>query len=216
MTRTKQRRRGFSLIEAAIVLGVVGMVIGGIWVAANAVIRKQRINEAAAVILQIVQGARGLLPLAVYPDVNYANTPGITETLKATGIIPYPLIKADGGPNFAVTPSGFPFEVRATCFPNQYADTCPSLEVIFVGKGGGWGGGKLTSTLTSSDCAELVRKVIILAGTRSGLEYIGVGMDNPAIELAFHLYKDDFKFWSEASITCPDIVRAIHFYFLPR
>lgn len=33
----RQRRRGFNLIEAAIVLGVVGLVIGGIWISAAAV-----------------------------------------------------------------------------------------------------------------------------------------------------------------------------------
>lgn len=34
------RRQGFSLIEAAIVLGIVGLVIGGIWAAASAVQRQ--------------------------------------------------------------------------------------------------------------------------------------------------------------------------------
>lgn len=37
---------GFSLIEAAIVLGVVGLVIGGIWVAASAVQEGMRLNKA--------------------------------------------------------------------------------------------------------------------------------------------------------------------------
>lgn len=37
--------RGFSLIEAAIVLGVVGLVIGGIWTAASAISVKQRVND---------------------------------------------------------------------------------------------------------------------------------------------------------------------------
>jgi len=39
MQRTE---KGFSLIEAAIVLGIIGLVIGGIWVAATAVRNNQR------------------------------------------------------------------------------------------------------------------------------------------------------------------------------
>lgn len=38
-------RRGFSLIEAAIVLGIVGLVIGGIWVAASAISHRQKDND---------------------------------------------------------------------------------------------------------------------------------------------------------------------------
>ena len=32
-TKNVETKKGFSLIEAAIVLGIVGLVIGGIWVA---------------------------------------------------------------------------------------------------------------------------------------------------------------------------------------
>ncbi len=39
------KRRGFNLVEAAIVLGVVGLVIGGIWVAASAVSSNQKLAE---------------------------------------------------------------------------------------------------------------------------------------------------------------------------
>lgn len=42
--------RGFSLIETAIVLGVVGLVIGGIWVAAASIQRAMGRNEIATVI----------------------------------------------------------------------------------------------------------------------------------------------------------------------
>lgn len=38
-------KRGFNLIEAAIVLGVIGLVIGGIWVAASAVRDNLRLND---------------------------------------------------------------------------------------------------------------------------------------------------------------------------
>jgi len=56
----EQRRRGFNLIEAAIVLGVVGLVIGGIWVAASSVNDKIKMNQAVAgvnIITKNVQGA---------------------------------------------------------------------------------------------------------------------------------------------------------------
>lgn len=39
------RLRGFNLIEVAIVLGVVGLVIGSIWVAAAAIAAEQRLNQ---------------------------------------------------------------------------------------------------------------------------------------------------------------------------
>lgn len=45
------RRRGFNLIEAAIVLGVIGLVIGGIWVAAAKVQQNMRVNDAEKLIL---------------------------------------------------------------------------------------------------------------------------------------------------------------------
>ncbi len=40
-----KKRRGFNLIEAAIVLGVVGLVVAGIWVAAAAISERREINN---------------------------------------------------------------------------------------------------------------------------------------------------------------------------
>lgn len=47
------RRSGFSLIEAAIVLGIIGLVIGGIWAAAAAVQEKNRIATLAGQLVQV-------------------------------------------------------------------------------------------------------------------------------------------------------------------
>lgn len=47
------KRRAFSLIEAAIVLGVVGLVIGGIWVAAKAVTENRKITATYSGMLMI-------------------------------------------------------------------------------------------------------------------------------------------------------------------
>jgi hypothetical protein len=53
-------KRGFNLIEAAIVLGVVGLVLGGIWVAASAVQSNVRKSDGSKGLLQIVQNVRNL------------------------------------------------------------------------------------------------------------------------------------------------------------
>lgn len=55
-------RQGFSLIEAAIVLGVVGLVIGGIWVAAAAVQTKMMSNNIATGINIAINNIQRLIP----------------------------------------------------------------------------------------------------------------------------------------------------------
>lgn len=57
---TRHRKKGFSLLEAAVVLGVVGLVIGGIWVAASEVKTNQIVSEIVAGTNQYVQGVRSL------------------------------------------------------------------------------------------------------------------------------------------------------------
>ena len=46
-----KKRRGFNLIEAAIVLAVVGLVVAGVWVAAAAISEKREINNVKDFIL---------------------------------------------------------------------------------------------------------------------------------------------------------------------
>jgi prepilin-type N-terminal cleavage/methylation domain-containing protein len=56
----RQRRRGFTLTEIAIVLGIVGLILGAIWVAAAAVYNNLRIAHANTEVLQIAQAIRSL------------------------------------------------------------------------------------------------------------------------------------------------------------
>ena len=55
-----RKKRGFNLIEAAVVLGVVGLVIGGIWVAANAVSNRTKYNKLRTEIMQIYRAVNNL------------------------------------------------------------------------------------------------------------------------------------------------------------
>lgn len=63
-TKSKKGNAGFNLIEAAIVLGVVGLVIGGIWVAAASISHRLSVNkmlEFHSVILRVAASAQRTL-----------------------------------------------------------------------------------------------------------------------------------------------------------
>ena len=53
-------KRGFTLTEAAIVLGIVGLILGAIWVAAAAVYNNLRVTTTSNQLLQIVQSIRSM------------------------------------------------------------------------------------------------------------------------------------------------------------
>ncbi len=59
-----KRKSGFTLTEIAIVLGIVGLVLGAIWVAAAAVYNNMRLSKATTELLQISQGVRALYSTA--------------------------------------------------------------------------------------------------------------------------------------------------------
>ncbi len=61
------RQRGFNLVEAAIVLGVVGLVIGGIWTAASAARLSFQVSEIQKAVLQTCQTASQLVPVSLVP-----------------------------------------------------------------------------------------------------------------------------------------------------
>lgn len=55
-----RKLRGFTLTEAAIVLGIVGLILGAIWVAAAAVYNNLRVTTTSNQLLQIVQSIRSM------------------------------------------------------------------------------------------------------------------------------------------------------------
>lgn len=85
MKKTQSRRaRGFTLTEAAIVLGIVGLILGAIWVAAASVYANMRVNTANRQLMTIVQNIRSL----------YA-TQTVTTGLDTTSAISAGIIPAD-------------------------------------------------------------------------------------------------------------------------
>jgi len=57
---SRTKKRGFTLTEIAIVLGIVGLILGAIWVAAAAVYNNLRTAHANTEVLQIAQAVRAL------------------------------------------------------------------------------------------------------------------------------------------------------------
>jgi prepilin-type N-terminal cleavage/methylation domain-containing protein len=55
-----QHRRGFTLTEIAIVLGVMGIILGAIWGAASTVYANKKTTSALQEVLAIVANVRGL------------------------------------------------------------------------------------------------------------------------------------------------------------
>lgn len=88
------RNKAFSLVEAAIVLGVVGLVIGGIWVAASSTMDKFKRDNLISGLLQLVVNARNIIPASM------ADSTWKTIDMITTGIAPSSLLgncTTDGG-----------------------------------------------------------------------------------------------------------------------
>lgn len=96
-------RRAFSLIESAIVLGVVGLVIGGIWVAAAAVSENMKVSKTVAALMTIMENTRrlnaGYTPNRIAAAAGYGvgNGPSFDDVLAAANAIPTDVFNCSSG-----------------------------------------------------------------------------------------------------------------------
>ncbi len=79
------RKMGFNLIESAIVLGVVGLVIGGIWVAATAVNEHSKINRTLEGLIITARNIQSLISVADSGNIGAAD---ITSTVLSAEAFP--------------------------------------------------------------------------------------------------------------------------------
>lgn len=129
MTRHKNKR-GFNLIEAAIVLGVVGLVVAGIWKATGPIREKQQINQTVNVIIGIVSNTRWFFlgnVAGFCQSIGCTTNINVTRLFVKAGLIPseYPLTTFDT--------SLFPFA------DNNDAIQTPMGYKMFL-EAGDWGG----------------------------------------------------------------------------
>lgn len=161
MTR-QSRERGFNLIEAAIVLAVVGLVIGGIWVGAASVSRRLKISRLASDMFAIVEATHRLVTYANYPTS--WGSDNITSFARNAGIIPSDYsIDPNGYFPLGFTPSGIMIVLELMC-----SFDCPSLQLtVYAG-----------NNFDRSDCINLLQSVVrpenkklIVAAVETGYNY---------------------------------------------
>ena len=103
--RHQTPRRGFNLIESAIVLGVVGVVLGALWVTASAVMERWKVNRVSEALLQIDQEARKLFPPQLWPSAPGGST-STTYTLIKIGAVPKDMVLRSNEIANIISPEG--------------------------------------------------------------------------------------------------------------
>jgi type II secretory pathway pseudopilin PulG len=128
------RNKGFNLIEAAIVLGIVGLIVGGIWAAAGSAYENMRQQSASKQLLALVQGIRGFYAQnpsdAVETNVN---------TLASLGVLPADMVVVNasgtkelrhawgGGVTITDTTATYGIASFGVTFTNMKADVCKNF-----------------------------------------------------------------------------------------
>lgn len=92
-----RKLRGFTLTEAAIVLGIVGLILGAIWVAAAAVYNNLRVSTTSTQLLQMVQNIRSMHATQQTMDTTLTGHAGAV-TLAQAGAIPKDMLNDQQNP----------------------------------------------------------------------------------------------------------------------
>lgn len=148
-------RRGLNLIELAIVMAVVGLIIGGIYIAASSVYRNVRESTTSEDLLQVVQNVK-----STYGAQGQIIAGAITATqAQAAGLVPADMIQiVAGAPTFVNAFGG-------TVTLNGVAGPPGQVQITFNG-------------IPQSVCSDLAVKttsVGVTGAANSGLESVTVG-----------------------------------------
>lgn len=145
MFSSSECRSGFSLVEAAIVLAVVGLVVGGIWVATKSVIENNRVNETASGVLSTCANLSKLYPrnmgrteaqMGTWYDVD-----GYATAVKAGA---YPASWTTDPDGWARSPLGPVYELFITAVDVGWLGDAAGNYIIIVGD------------MTTAECKKLV------------------------------------------------------------
>ncbi len=143
-SRLEQHKKGFTLTEIAIVLGIMGLILGAIWAAAASVYNNQRINSASNDIASIVQGVRKLYAMS--------NGTGVAANTNITG----DLVLAKAVPSNMVNAATNYTAGNAT---NTLVGPFPGGQTMIIATADGGGFAISMSNVTTSNCISLLTSI---------------------------------------------------------
>lgn len=117
------KKRGFTLTEIAIVLGIIGLILGAIWVAASAVYNNMNVSKATTELLQITQAVRNM----------YGTAPAVDSAMTATSYIKAGVFPSDTTAAGTATVASNPWGGAITITASTVNNTNDAFVVTFAG-----------------------------------------------------------------------------------
>ena len=156
----KHKKRGFSLIEAAIVLAVVGLVIGGIWVAAAAMYETYKVNKTVEGIFTTARNIQNLISIRDAEAFGQTQV-DITSTVRSANAFPKEWLTPIGQRNI--------FGTTVTAKTTSVGPAGPRFGVEF----GGMGSSDYPSI---SSCSKIVLKASSISA-QAGSSGLNIGAE---------------------------------------
>jgi len=134
---------GFTLIELAIVLAIIGVIIGGVWYYAAQTLNKMKQEKMQDEITQIIQNSRQVFSSANTAPVIGTNVNFTTQAITAN-IFPIEMVNNNTSPPTLMDPYGQPVTLTTsgaqnTSFHLQFntrSDSCTNIMTKFIANTG--------------------------------------------------------------------------------
>lgn len=187
----------FSLIEAVIVLGVIALVVAGIWIAAAHVQQSRKVGAISETIMLAARNAQRIYSRQTYPSTinSYLD---VTQSAVNSGVF-VPGTRNMAGPA-ARTPNGYNFNVTLDCY-----SICPMLAITLLGPGNT----NAPNQISQAECIQIIRRVSNIFRSRDDFTYIQIRTPGNSS------YQFIYPPVNLSTIDCPANFEALMFRFLP-